>query len=1089
MQNVTVKDALKEIENQSDYFFMYRSEEIDLSRNINIQIENKSIEDIMNTLFRGTHVSYEIVNRQIVLKNSDPNFRTSYSQQESKITGIVSDMSGMTLPGVTVVVKGTTSGTITDMDGKYTITAKGSDILVFSFVGMKTIEVPASKTVINVSLEEETIGLEEVVAVGYGVQKKSDVTGAMVSVGEEELKAMPVKDALQAMQGKTAGVDITSSQRPGETGSIKIRGVRSLNADQDPLYVVDGLVIQSGGIENINPSDIQSVEILKDASATAVYGSRGANGVILVTTKQGKSGKVTLSYSGSVTVEKMYDVTEYMNAQEWLDYARLAKYNNGTYASATASYDADNATWGSVAASFANIEKGWTSSNTVWDGSQAGTFDWGKYGKRTGITTEHTLSASGGTEKFHGYGSFGYLKQEGTIKDQSYERYTAKTSFEATPVDWFTLGTTTNVSWGNQDYGYSFAKSVTGAGDYYSALKGMLPWTVPYDENGDYIRNPAAGDVNIINPINETKYNTNERQTLRVAGSVYSQMDFGSMWNSLKGLKYRIQFGPEFNYYRVGTFYDAEGINGDGSNIASYSNYQTRAWTLDNLIYYNIDIRKNHSLGFTLMQSSSAYHYEYSSLKANVATASEKWYNLASNGDISSYGSGLEEKQMESYMMRANYSYKGKYLLTGSVRWDGASQLADGNKWATFPSLALGWRIEQEDFMQSIDWVNALKLRLGYGVTGNSAIDAYATKGALTSLYYNWGTTSSTLGYVASDPSAKTPEKMANKDLGWERTAQYNLGIDYSLWRGRLSGSVDVYKTKTSDLLMAMSIPSLTGYTSTYANVGKTKGWGVDLQINSVNIQTKDFSWTTNLTWSKDENEIVELANGNTEDLNNAWFVGEGIGIYYDYVYDGIWKTDEATEAAKYGRLPGQIKVKDLNDDGAIDANNDRQIVGNTRPDWSGGITNVFDYKNFEFSFFIYSRWGSTFKSGSLTLDGRYQQRKIDYWVAGTNEDAKYYSPGSNSESADTYSSSMNYQDGTFIKLRNVSLAYKFEKKQLSRLGVSSLKIYAQCMNPVMIYSKCDYLDTDLLNYDNNTKTTGSPTTTRSLVFGVNVEF
>lgn len=1011
--------------------------------------------------------------------------------QSKSVQGVVLDQNNDPIIGANVLVEGTTNGTITDLDGNFTLNnVPNVAKLKISYIGYINQIVPVSgKTTFKILLKEDSQALDEVVVVGYGVQKKSDVTGAMTRVGEKELKAMPVKDALQAMQGKTAGVDITTNQRPGETGSIKVRGVRSLNADQNPLYVVDGMVLQSGGIENINPSDIEAIDILKDASATAIYGSRGANGVILVTTKHGKEGKVTLNYSGSVTIEKMYDVTEYMKAGEWLDYARLAKYNMGTYKSATPSYAADLATWGSVTASFANIAKGWSNNNTEWDSSKVGSYDWSKYGKQTGLSTEHTISASGGSDKYQAYGSFGYLRQEGTQPGQLFQRYTAKTSFDASPVKSFKMGTSMNISWGDQDYGYSFTKSATGAGDLYSALKGMLPWTVPYDEDGAYIRNPAAGDVNIINPINELQYTTNNRQTFRASGSFYAQFDLGEMWKPLKGLRFRSQFGPEFKYYRTGTFYAADGINGDGNNTAAYNNYQTRAWTLDNLIYYDRTIQ-DHKIGLTLMQSASDYHYEYGEMKAtDVASTSELWYNLYSAGELGSFGTGLTEKQMESYMMRGNYSYKDKYLLTASVRWDGASQLSDANKWACFPSLALGWRIDQEKFMKNIKWVNSLKLRLGMGTTGNSAISAYATKGAITSLYYNWGTTSSTLGYVASDPSQKNPAKMANNDLTWESTTQYNLGVDYGFLNGRINGSLDVYKTKTKDLLMEMSIPSLTGYTSTYANVGKTEGWGIDFQVNTLNVKTPNFTWSTNLTWSKDKSEITELANGNIEDVSNLWFVGKEIGVYYDYVYDGIWKTSEADQAAIYGRKPGQIKVKDLNDDKGIDANNDKKIVGTARPDWSGGITNTFNYKNFELSFFIYTRWGSTFKSGALTLDGRYMQRKIDYWVAGTNEDAKYYSPGSNGESADTYSSSMNYQDGSFIKMRNINFGYNFTPKQLRKSGLGSLKIYAQCMNPFMIYKKCDYLDTDLSNYDNNTVTTGSPITTRGFVFGVNVGF
>jgi TonB-linked SusC/RagA family outer membrane protein len=1016
--------------------------------------------------------------------------------QTVTVTGIILDEKGESLPGANVVEKWSTNRTVTDRDGKFTLKISEGAILQVTYIGylLQEVEVTAQRHY-SIVLIEDTQALDEIVVVGYGVQKKSDVTGAMARVGEKELQAMPVKDALQAMQGKTAGVDITSNQRPGQTGSIRIRGIRSIGAEQEPLYVVDGMIIQASGIDNINPDDIDAIDILKDASATAIYGSRGANGVILVSTKRGKKGALSINYSGSVTLDKMYDVTEYMNAAEWIEYARIAKINNGIYSSATPSYEADYAVWGSIAASWANIASGWTNNNTVWDGSLVGSYDWSANGKRNALSTEHTLNISGGGDKSQSYGSFGYLKQQGTQPGQEFERYTAKVSFDATPTRWFNMGTAINSSWGDQDYGYNFAKSTTGAGDYYNALKGMLPWTAPYDENGEFIRNPAAGDVNIINPIDELRYTVNNRQTFNVSGSFYAQLDFGEMFEPLRGLKYRIQFGPEFRYYRTGIFYDAKGINGDGNNTATYNTEQTRAWTLDNLVYYDRNFGNKHKLGLTLMQSASAYHRENGDMKSlGTASSEELWYNLYSAGKINSFGTGLTERQMESYLVRGNYSFGDKYLLTASMRWDGASQLAEGHKWASFPSMALGWRIEQEQFMQQIKFINMLKLRLGVGTTGNAAINAYSTKGGLTQAYYNWGTTDSSPGYVASDPSAATPAKMANSTLSWERTTQYNVGLDYGFLRNRINGSIDVYKTRTNDLLLSMNIPSLLGYTSTYANVGKTEGWGIDFQINTVNIQTNDFSWSTSLTWSKDKNKIVELANGNKEDVNNRWFVGEEIQVYYDYVYDGIWKTSEAETAATFNRKPGQIRVKDLSGpdgvpDGKIDANYDKQIVGSQRPKWTGGLLNTFNYKNFELSFFLFSRWGFNFTSGALTLDGRYQQRKIDYWVAGTNEDAKYYSPGSNSEAADTYSSSMNYQDGSFIKLRNVNLGYKFNSKQLKKVGIADMKVYVQLMNPVTLYSKCDYLDTDLLNYDNNTTSSGSPITIKGMVFGINIGF
>nr|WP_321450665.1 TonB-dependent receptor [uncultured Carboxylicivirga sp.] len=1010
-------------------------------------------------------------------------------QENISVTGTVIDSNGEPIAGATVIVQGTTTGTITSYDGVYNITVPSNGILEFSFIGFtKTSLNVNNQRTINVTLEEETTQLDELVVVGYGVQKKSDVTGALTSVSAEVLQEMPVKDALQGMQGKAAGVDITNSQRPGEVGSISIRGVRSLTASNSPLYVVDGMVIQNGGIENINPSDIESIDVLKDASATAIYGSRGANGVILVTTKSGKAGKVTVSYNGSVTVSHMSDVMEMMDAAEWLQYSRLAKFG-----SIEPNYELDHSTWGQLPDSWANIQKGWTQNNTVWDPSAVGNYDWASEGKQTGVATEHTLSVSGGNEKYKGYASFGYLNQTGTIKGQEYTRYTSKLSFEATPVDWFTMGASANISYDDQDFGYRYSRSVTGAGDYYGALRSMLPWSVPYDAEGNFIEFPT-GDTNIQNPIDELNYSVNQNQRYRLNGSVYSQLDFGNMWAPLKGLRYRFQFGPEFYYGNRGTFYDARGINGNGSNVADASDSRTISWTIDNLVYYNNIIADKHDIGLTLMQSAQGYESTNMSVKANVASSDELWYNLSSKGDIQGYGSGLTERQMSSYMIRANYGFDNKYLITASVRWDGASQLAEGNKWASFPSLALGWRLEQEDFMASADWIDQLKLRFGYGQTGNSAISAYATKGLITTTYYNWHTDASSLGYLASDPSARYPAAMANKELGWERTTQLNYGFDYAFINGRVGGSFDYYTTKTTDLLTAMTIPSLTGYTTTYANVGETSGWGIDFQINTLNIKTKDFKWETSINWSKDNSTIDKLANGLEEDVNNKWFVGQNIGVFYDYVYDGVYKTEDAAEAEAMGRKVGNIRVKDISGpdgvpDGIIDANYDRAIVGTTRPDWTGGMTNTFTYKNWDLSFFIYARMGGTINKGAETLDGRYAKRKLDYFIPGINEDAEYYQPGINGEGADTYSSSQGYQDASYIKLRNINLGYTFSNNTISSVGISSLKLYAQCINPLTIYSAVDWLDPDLRDYSNNRSEMGSPITIRSYVFGVRVSF
>ncbi len=1027
---------------------------------------------------------------------------------QKTVTGVVNDSYGDPVIGANVVVKGSSEGTMTDADGNFSLrNVSDNAVLKVSFMGYATQEVSvAGKSKIVVTLEEDNQMLDEVVMVGYGVQRKVDVTGATARVGMKELTAMPVSNAFEGMQGKVAGVDIQNSQRPGEVGAIQIRGVRSLNADQGPLYVVDGIVIQNGGIENINPQDIESIDVLKDAASTAIYGSRGANGVVIVTTKRGAQGKVSVNYAGNVTFSWLYDIADMMTASEWLDYARMAKYNsvdkNGkrSYDSSLGAdgkvipvYALDKNLWGSVSASWANIEQAWEGG--TYDASKVGSYDWAGEGKQTGVSHEHTLSFSGGNEKFQGYGSFGYLNSEGVIPGQEYERYTMKTTFDAQALPYLKLGTSMLATYGMQDYGYSFTKSTTGAGDYYGALQAMLPWTVPYDENGDYIRNPN-GDVNIINPIEELKYNTNRRNTFNINGNFYALVDFGKIWSPLEGLTFRSQFGPEFKFYEIGQFNAKDGINGDGNNKSTWNKQQYRSWVLDNIINYN---RKfdDHSVGLTLIQSASKKHYDYqSNSSTNVAMTTELWYNLGSSTSYT-LGSDLTESSLASYSARLNYSFQDKYLLQATVRRDGASQLAEGHKWDSFPSVSAGWRLEQEDFMDSTeDWLDALKLRASYGVSGNAAIEPYSTKGAIQSLYQQWGNTVS-LGYVGSDASAKTPNKAANIGLGWERTKQFNIGIDFSTLNSRLSGSIDYYSNHTEDCLMAKSIPSVNGYTSTYDNVGKTRGHGVDIQINAVPVKNRDFAWSIGLSWSADRCYIDELANGKTEDLTNNWIVDEQLGIAYDYVYDGIWKTGQTVtladgttaDASTYGRKTGQIKVKDLNGDGKIDGNNDRAVVAKFRPDWTAGLTNTFTYKQWELSAFIYARMGFDVKAGALTLDGRYMQRSINYFVEGYNENADYYAPGINGESADTYQSSQNYSDGSYIKVRNINLGYTFTPKQLKKTGLSSVKIYAQCMNPFSIYRATDWFDADFVSYANNTRTWCATSATRSFVMGVNIGF
>ena len=864
---ISTGKVINEIEKQTDYLFVYDMNEVNLKRNVKVHAQDKPVAEVLNEVFEGTDIYYAMEGKNIMLMNKAKEKASEKQADDNKVTGSIKDMAGEPIIGANVTIKGQSIGTITDIDGRFIINAPANAILRITYIGYIPQEIKVeNKRELKIILQEDTETLDEVVVVGYGVQKKSDVTGAMIRVNSDELNSRPAANAFEAMQGKAAGVDIVSNERPGEIGTINVRGVRSLSASNTPLYVVDGIPLMStSGIETLNPQDIESIDVLKDASATAIYGSRGANGVILVTTKQGKAGKMSLNYSGTMTIENLQDYSEMMNSAEYIEWRRWAyyykepnKYPRGDEPDKDSDYLIFNGAKDPYA--WRNIEKGWAGGS--WNASAVPTTDWADMVTQTGVTHEHTLSASGGTDKVQGYASIGYLDNEGTVKGQSYTRYTAKVSLNLDPTKWFKMGLNVNGTFSEQQYGSS-AKAVgqmisDRPSNLYAASTSLYPYAVPFDDEGNRIDYPG-GDDKVKTIVNEWNYSENERRMFRAIGSLYAQLNLGEIFSPLKGLRYRFNFGPDFRSYRNGSFADANSVSREGTNRASLTNQSDFSWTLDNLIYYDKEIGK-HSLGVTLLQSATKYRYEESSMAAlNIPLASAKW-NALSKANISAlddWGSDLVEKQLLSYMFRLNYDYNSRYLLTLSGRWDGASQLAKGNKWAFFPSAALGWRLDQEGFLQDVSWLNQLKLRVGVGVTGNSAIDPYQTKGAVVPIYYPYGD-SSTSGFVASDPVATGGTvAMANKDLTWEKTTQYNIGVDYSVLNGRISGVLDFYTSRTTDLLMQMGIPSLNGYTQTYANVGETSNIGVDITLNTVNIRTRDFEWTTslNVAWQKDKIE------------------------------------------------------------------------------------------------------------------------------------------------------------------------------------------------------------------------------------------
>lgn len=1017
---------------------------------------------------------------------------SGYAQSKT-VTGKIIDSTGEPVIGASVLVKGTTNGVISDIDGNFSIQGVANDaVLQISFVGYKAQDISvAGKTRIDVTLVEDTEMLDEVVVVGYGVQKKSDVTGALASVSSEELNTKPVSNAFEALQGKAAGVDITSSQRPGELGDIRIRGNRSLNASNSPLYVVDGVPLNSGGIETINPRDIESIDILKDASSTAIYGSRGANGVILITTKRGKTGALTLNYSGSVTIENLVDKSPAMSASDYITWRRWAYYNANPSSNPMGNqpdYDRDQDYFSGDAAALANVNKGWV--NGTWDGSKVTDTDWGGMVTQTGITHEHTLSASGGTENMQGFFSFGYLNNEGTQKGQEYERYNMAMSVDLQAKPWFKMGGSINAAWSVQDYGYSRTgqSSNSGPTDIYGAAKAIPRYTVPYDENGDIILNPGGSVTNVYTVVDEWTKSNDNRQTFRALGSFYAQVDFGKIWEPLDGLSYKFAFGPDFRHYRKGIFIDSSSaVRAGGSNYASWASERHFSWTLDNMIMYNKTFGE-HSIGVTLLQSASKYNMESGSMsEQNVLIPEFLWNNMGliditNTKYAASMGTGLSESQLASYMARVNYSFKDRYLLTVSGRYDGSSVLADGNKWDFFPSAALGWRIDQEDFMSDISWINQLKLRFGMGTTGNAAVDPYGTLGVIGAYWMPFSTGNSMI-FVTNEPYySSSSNLMANKNLSWEKTTQFNYGIDFSFLNGRIGGSMDIYHSRTSDLLMRMTIPSLSGYPAMMANVGQTKNFGVDMTLNFVPVRTKDFEWASDLNLAYQKDEIVELSNGKVDDVSNAWFIGESISVHYGIASDGLWQESDAAEMEKFNANghefePGKVKPVDQNGDYVID-DKDRVILGNKNPRWTMGWSNTFSYKGFDLSIELYGRFKYMISTGGEGQYGMYNQREIDYWTPD-NTDAEWQKPIYSTAGGDEYSSLLGFKEASFIKVRNISLGYNFNKNICNKLGIGSLKIYAQGKNLGDLFSTVDFMDLDL----------GTTYYNRGFTFGLQVGF
>jgi TonB-linked SusC/RagA family outer membrane protein len=967
--------------------------------------------------------------------------------QDRTITGTVTDNKQEPLIGVNVVVKGNTSvGAITDLNGKYSLSVpEGKATLVFSYIGYVTQEVSVgSRNTVDVVLVDDAQALDEVVVVGYGVVKKRDLVGSIASVKSQDITAVPTSNVLESMQGKIAGLDMTrSSGQPGSAFNFTIRGNRSLTASNAPLILVDGIAY--GTDIDINPNDVESIEVLKDASTTAIYGSRGANGVILVTTKKGKEGKAKVDFNAYWGPSFSTNLPKVNNTEQYVAMRREAMRAVGQWNSPAD----DGVIWDAVA-----LERIKNNVNT----------DWYDLIMDDATTQNYQVSISGGTDATKVSFSLDYFDETGILIGDDFDRFNGRINVSQRIMKGMEAGASA-----------LFTTSTRNAApnNVFHAAQTKEPYGVPFNEDGSLNKYPFTGsgatDINML--FNQDKNNyVDETKSNRFFGTLFLN------WEIIKGLQFRTNFGYDSQNSRNGHF---EGVNStfveSNKGLAKVSKNETHstAWTWENTLTYTKDF-DIHSLtamvGHSMSKSSSEDTYAEGK---GLSFEQSLFHNLDGTQQDYALSSTLTESSMLSYFARLNYKLLDKYLLTATLRADGSSVLAKGNRWGYFPSVAVAWRMKDEHFLSSVDEISDLKLRLSYGLSGNSAVSPYQTTGGLSKTIYEFGTVPA-YGY--------RPYSMANLELQWEKTRVLNFGVDFGLFNNRVYATIDAYKTWTSDLLLPMILPGHTGFTEVISNVGKTETRGIDLSINTVNFDTKDFKWTTDLTFSANKEEITAL-NTNQNDVGSGWFIGSPTKVFYDYEKIGIWQTSEAAEAAKYGQEPGDIKVRDQTNDGAIDANNDRKVLGQQTPKWTAGLNNRFEYKGWELSFFLYARVGHLIQNeaaANFNPSGWNNSIACDYWTPENPTNA-YPRPNFNKNESMLYKSTLAYCKGNFLKIKDITFGYSFPKQMISKLNMSKLRIYTTLKN-FFTFSAVD-------DYDPERGGSNSYPMTKQVVFGINVSF
>ena len=1068
INNTSIESVLKEIENQSEFFFLYNNKQIDVTQKINIDVTNKSIDDVLGTMLKETGICYLMKDRQIVLYNGDLNSITNsiggvqVGQQQKSVSGKVTDHNRQPLPGVTVVIKGTSQGTVTDANGEYALSRISPDmILQFSFVGMKTEELEVgNQSRIDVALKEETVGIEEVVAVGYGVQSQKKLTTSVARFKSEQMEGMPLTNIADAFSGQISGVlSENGVGTPGASPVIRIRGYGSINAGSEPLYVIDGMMASSTQFASLNPKSVESIDILKDAAAGAIYGSRAGNGVILVTTKKGKQGEAKFSFSATYGLQEVSKKVDVLDRDQWLSMVKEAYNNDGK--ELPDFYDRD-------ASNFANT-------------------NWQDEIFRTSPYQNYQISATGSSGKIQYYLSANILDNEGIVLTTYSRNYSSNGNFDIELNPKLKVGLTYNASHNKERVNASMSGFGHGSGGY-GISGGIIQqalWFAPiipvYTESGDYGQYMQGEFASYFtkgyaNPVCNLLETHDTYSKNNVMGRTYLDYEM------VKGLSLNTSFsGALYSYFR--DWYVSPYLAGNGSPYANFSNpiYEniksgqtngmSNSWTAEAYLNYkhtfadihHFDIIAGYSRQYSgshTTSASSSANDRGTSNALDPIDAYDNYYQPNIYGAALVLGSGsFDENAFESLFSRINYSYKDKYMFMASIRRDGSSKFAPEERWGFFPALSGAWRISQESFMKGVKWVDELKLRTSYGVSGNDQFGNYAWQGTVN--YNNLYTYGSTDTGSSGTGKVLIPSTIENNHLKWETNEQINIGTDVSIFNSRINLTADYFIRKTKDMLLYRSLPLENGISSSlFDNIGNMTNKGIELSLKTINIKSGNFSWTTDMTFTKIRNKVkdvftstgeIQYAAGTTASgFGSAIRIIEGHPMFEIYSYKVLGNFETQEQLDSYPRannaLIGDVMIEDYSKDGQINTD-DLQPMGHVLPDFTYGLTTTLKYKNFDLSIVIDGSEGASkvvsclrqaalMRTAENTLQSYYDDR---YREGETGHHMAYASTGVTG--ARHWNMSYFIYDASFTRIKNVILGYNLPESLCSRLKISDARL------------------------------------------------